>query len=519
MLNKYNTNPIAFKIGNNVALLYELKYDLSKERFKIEVKNKNDEILFKKQFITLIDIISIKVDLDSEYFVNYYSEDDVLLLKDKVVIRDNNLFYSKMKSVVKKEIYKHSDRKEINKKYHVEMIKSCNHDNIAKMYVKKQISNILSKSFELEESDITKFIELLYADIFGLGIVQPLDEDKSISEIKVNVIDIEGTLNTKIIYIKENKEYILDKSFNTLKDVITVFNRVLSGTGKQLNSNDGSNIESDRPNKDRITITIPPFSKNYSLNIRRFENFTPDANNMRKVGTINEELEELFKILVEGYANIGIGGKMGVGKTSLINYLLSLTNKDDRKCVISTVDEIEFKKVLKDHDILIYNVNDKDKDGFAKAFLKAFRSHSSRIIVPEARHTEFKDIVKSCIQNKGNIFTAHATTNEDFLNACVDMYNYDGTFSDLDFLKNKIAKALDIFIIMHVVDKKIRVKSISEILTKDGNFAGFNTLYYWEFDKENPKNGRYVRTYNKLSDDFRQNLNENGVPLKLLNKW
>ena len=121
---------------------------------------------------------------------------------------------------------------------------------------------------------------------------------------------------------------------------------------------------------------------------------------MKKSGTINDELYELLGLLVKGKANIGIGGEMGTGKTTMINYLLSYTEKSERKCVIASVVETDINRVLKGHDILLLTVDDNKGFTFGKLMKASLRTTSSRVIVPESRGEEFRQIYEANLKPK-----------------------------------------------------------------------------------------------------------------------
>lgn len=514
-MNKYNPNPIVFKINNKIIELLELKIDYRKKPFIIEIISTDDDsIVYSKSIVKSNNIISLNVS-PGKYKVNYYDLNNSFLFFDILDINETDNLYKKALNVVLKEI--DNVGKESNKTYHLNMIRSCNYDDKARAYIENRISNILKAYFSLNQEILVKISKRIFGDIYGLGILQELDDDKSIAEIMVNVLK-GNKLSTKIYYIKDSKKYEYNKEFKSIEEVLTVFGRVISGTNKELNSGEFSSIEVSRPNKDRVSITIPNFSENYSLNIRRFENFIPNKESMIKSGTINEYIDEYIDVFIEGEFNIGIGGKMGTGKSTMINYMLSKTDPMERKVVISSVNETDIKRTLLNHDVLIYNVDEQNGFTFTEAFTKSLRSTSNRIVVPEARSKEFREVYKACIQTSGNLFTAHATNPDDFLNACVDMYNYDGTYKDVKSLRSKIAKGIDIIFIMQVTDNRIRIKSICEVIICDENYIELNELVKWVFDKNNPTNGKYIRTGNKISDLGKQRLNENGVPMyKLIN--
>ena len=143
---------------------------------------------------------------------------------------------------------------------------------------------------------------------------------------------------------------------------------------------------------------------------------------MHESGTVNEEIEDLLKLMVKGKANIGIGGGMGTGKTTFINYLLSFTDPMERKTVLASVPEMSTDKVLKGHDVVILNVDESRGFTFDAHMRLALRTTADRIVIPESRGQEFKQVYEANLKTQGNMFTAHAKDDTSFFDMCVNMY-------------------------------------------------------------------------------------------------
>ena len=159
------------------------------------------------------------------------------------------------------------------------------------------------------------------------------------------------------------------------------------------------------------------------------------------------------------------------------------------------------------------NVNEIKGFTFDKLLRTSLRTTADRVIIPESRGEEFRQVYEANLKTKGNMFTAHALDDYSFLDMCVDMYA-NGRSMNVDSLRNKICKALDIVIVMRKVGNGIRIKSISEVVVDDKqHFERMNLLYYWESDPEDSTKGEYRRTENRLTDAIKTRMNEYGVPM------
>lgn len=523
-MGKFTPNPIIITQNDKPYKFLFLKYDVNEVDFIVEIKRKNNELLAKEQ-VSISKVIKIEK-TDDEIILIYRDPKGFKLHEELVNISKNDLdtkeaktesVYDKLTNLIKTKM-DFPDGSEEEVKIHTEMLKKVSVDKKARIYITSKVRQILIGSGLLNYNEIEEYTYKLYSNLYGMGILQKLDDDVEVGEIMVNATTF-PEFKADIYYIKNGIKYEHDESFSNLDELVQVFSRCIEFNKKELNSLENALIEATRENKDRVNIIIPEASENYIMNIRKFSNFIPNLDNMKKYGTVNSEIDELFNVLVQGKANIGIGGEMGTGKTTLINYLLTYTKPIERKVVIASVSETDVERVLKGHDVVILNVNEEKGFTFEKLMKASLRTTASRVIVPESRGSEFKQIYEANLKTKGNMFTAHALDDYSFLDICVDMYLSSGTSQNenSEHIKNKLAKSIDIIVIMKKVDDKIRIKSISEIvLDEKKQFESMNVLYEWKINPENPSEGHYQKTGNKISEQLKQRLNENGVPYGVL---
>lgn len=518
----YTSNPIVVRKNGKIIDLIELEIDCDIKPFKLEIYS-NDKLKFKGN-INLSSLITLKDDTGDFKFVYKDVKTNEVILEKTIHVGKNNLeieiesddLTTKLENIVK-SVMDSPQGTEEEVSMHTEMLKKALIDKNARIYVTSKIRQIIVQSNLVKGKAIEEQVYKIYSNLYGMGIIQELDDDLEIGEIMVNATTF-PTFKSSIYYIKNGVKYKYNKGFTNLSELKQVFSRSVEFNNKELNAIDNSIVEATRENKDRVNIIIPTASDNYILNIRKFSNFIPDETNMKLSGTVDDYMDRLFRVLVQGKANIGVGGAMGTGKTTIINFLLTYTDPMERKVVIASVNETDIDRVLKGHDICVFNVDEEKKFTFEKLMRASLRTTASRVVIPESRGSEFRQIYEANLKTKGNMFTAHAHDDYSFLEVCCDMYAGDNAVSGdgAIFLKNKISKSLDIIIIMRKVGDKIRVKSISEVVTKDNKFEKMNCLYKWVFDPEKPLEGKYERTDKRLSNEIKSRLNENGVPLSLM---
>lgn len=513
-------NPIVVKKQGKKYKLLELKREMGRE-FQILEMFDNDGKPLGRHDVESAPRLSVDGELGIIKLVyltkdnSYVDEERIELLKADertYQLTDAEKKYNDIK-VRLQEVMERPDGtpKEIEK--HTELLKETTVQESARKYVLSKIRKYLATWNVVKRQELESYAYKLYADLYGMGALQELDDDEEIGEIMVNAVTF-PEFSCDVYFIKNGVKHKYDKTFSNLSELEKVFDRVIYFSKRERNQVDNAIIEAIRPNRDRVNMVTPFASDNWLLNIRKFTNFIPNLQMMKKSGTVDPFIDELMDVLVRGKANIGIGGAMGTGKTTFINFLLTYTPPLERKVVIASVAETDVDRVLKGHDVGVFNVDEERGFTFDKLLRTSLRTTAKRVIIPESRGGEFKQLYEANLKTRGNMFTAHALDDESFMEMCVDMYmsSPDAGSESSVHIKNKLTKGIDIVLIMRTVGDTIRIKSISEVLVNNkGEYAGMSPLYIWYFDPENPSAGHYQRTDNRLSARMKSILNENGV--------
>lgn len=509
---------------------YELlEYDLIplKEFDELHIKNTDEELL---RLVTKDELKTLSIPFEWGVIeLHYYFEDEFithsvvdLTESSQQTLTTSDMIddYDRILDLIRHEM--DSPKGTAAEVAHqTQMLNQCLVSEAARQFILAKIRNVLIRNQKINSEDVDRFSYDIFAELYGLGPIQSLDDDPEIGEIMVNAIQF-PEFKCDIYYIKNHKKYRHTENFKNISEVERVFNNCIAFENKQLNAVDNAIVEANRPNKDRVNILIPDATEGWTLNIRKFSCFVPDKESMKKVGTIDDFIDSLFEILVKGKANIGIGGPMGTGKTTMINYMLTYTPPSERKMVIASVSETDVERVLKGHDIIIGKVDEEKGFTFAKLLKASLRTTSDRVIIPESRGEEFKELYEANLKTKGNMFTAHAIDAKGFMEACVDMYlsNPNVSGESAENIRNKLVNGIDIIIMMRLVGNKIRIKSISEVTAdEEGRYDKIVPLYEFVFDPENPLDGYYQRTEYRLSEKIKTRLNEMGIPSSTLNEF
>lgn len=515
-------NPIIVKKEGRKYKVLELKREAGKDFQILEMYDLHGKPLGRYD-VRVDELLSVDGELEHVKFVylladkSYVDEEIVELLKSEerdTFLTPEQIRFEDIKSRILLMMERpEGTQTEIAK--HTELLKEATISIGARQYVLSKIRKQLMLWDVVSRQELESYAYKVFSDLYGMGVLQELDDDEDVGEIMVNAVTF-PEFRADVYYIKRGLKYKYDRTFRNLSELEKVFDRVIYFSKKERNNVENAIIESTRPNRDRVNMVTPNASDNWLLNIRKFTNFVPNMQMMKKSGTVDSFIDRLMGVLVRGKANIGVGGAMGTGKTTYINFALTYTDPLERKVVIASVSETDVDRVLKGHDVGVFNVDEERGFTFDKLLRTSLRTTADRVIIPESRGGEFKQLYEANLKTRGNMFTAHALDDESFMEMCVDMYMSSpeaGSESSLH-IKNKLTKGIDIVIIMRKVGNSIRIKSISEVMVnKQAEYAGMNQLYTWTFDPEDPLAGEYARTDNRISPRLKNLLNENGVPL------
>lgn len=370
-------------------------------------------------------------------------------------------------------------------------------DRNAQTQVKYKISQIIKQSKLIKkDDDIDMIVEQIYRDNYGLGAIDDLIADKSINEIWVNGFD-------NILIDKGGLVQKLDRRFKSDEEVIRVMNQMLQYDKKFINTQEPT-IESKLIDGSRITFIIPPVGSCPYMNIRKFQAFEVNEENMLKTGTINKEILEALKIYVKGRANILIIGETGGGKTSFLKYLCDYISPKLRIGTIESNFELKLKDKYPERDIFEYEEHEELGRTLGFLFRLCLRSSPKIIILGEIRGSEEgEQYINACRRgHPGSLATIHTNLPETAIPDLIDIIVEDGKKRDPALLKYRISNAIDIIIQLHGFEEtgEKKVVNISEVvpLNENGDYE-INNLF--KYNTKTKKFEKHNRVRNKILID------------------
>jgi pilus assembly protein CpaF len=340
-------------------------------------------------------------------------------------------------------------------------------------------------------------INRLINEVFGFGIIQPLLDDESITEIMIN--------GPKEVYVERNgKIELTDLKFDSYDQILQIIDRIVSPLRRRIDESSPI-VDARLPDGSRINAVIPPISvKSPTLTVRKFKETILDYESLINLGTLSQEMSTLIDSLVKARVNILISGGTGSGKTTLLNVCSTSIPKDER--IITIEDSIELK-LHQPHVVSLEarppNIEGKGEVTIRNIVINSLRMRPDRIIVGEVRGPEAFDMLQAMnTGHDGSLSTIHANSPKDVISRLISMVFMAGVDMPVAVLREMIFSAIEVIIqTSRFRDGSRKITSISELTSLENGEIIMHDIYNFNFeniDQNGKVNGKYV--YNGISE-------------------
>ena len=305
-----------------------------------------------------------------------------------------------------------------------------------------------------------QLIEEVSHELFGLGPLEPLLADQTISDILVNSPN-------KVFIERGGKLERANIAFNDNDHVIRVIERIVSSIGRRIDEASPM-VDARLSDGSRVNAVIPPIALDGPLlSIRRFGKVPLRMSALIEIGTLPFEVAEMFKMCVRARLNILISGGTGAGKTTLLNALSAFIPEDER--IVTIEDSAEL--LLQQSHVVRMETRPNNIEGRGEITQRdlvknALRMRPDRIVIGEVRGSEAIDMLQAMnTGHDGSLTTIHANTPRDSLTRIETMIQMSGIRISELAMRQQIASAINLVIqIARLSDGTRRITSISEIV-------------------------------------------------------
>ena len=321
-----------------------------------------------------------------------------------------------------------------------------------------------------------RLVSEVHDELFGLGPLEPLLADGSISDILVN--------SYANIYIERRGK--LEKTAISFKDdehLRRVIERIVSTVGRRIDEAQPM-VDARLQDGSRVNAIIPPLAIDGPvLSIRRFGTDPLRMPALIQNGALTREVAVLFEMCVRARLNIIISGGTGAGKTTLLNAMSAFIPPDERVVTIEDSAELQMQQP---HVVRLEtrppNIEGKGEVTQRDLVKNALRMRPDRIIVGEVRGGEAIDMLQAMnTGHDGSLTTIHANTSRDALARLETMIQMTGMRLSDKAMRQQIASAVNLVIqVARLTDGTRRIVSISEITGMEGETISMQEIFQFE---------------------------------------
>ena len=335
---------------------------------------------------------------------------------------------------------------------------------------------IKDNPFAIPLGDRERLVEELISEILGLGPIEPLLKDPSVTEVMVNGPDS--------IYIeRKGRLQKTDVRFRNTEHLMHIIDRIVTAVGRRVDESSPM-VDARLADGSRVNVIIPPLSlTGPCVTIRKFSKDVLTVDKMIEFGSFDQRMAEFLEDCVKGRLNIVVSGGTGSGKTTLLNVLSSYVPATERIVTLEDSAELQLKQ---DHVVTLEtrppNIEGEGEVTMRDLVRNALRMRPDRIIVGECRTGEALDMLQAMnTGHDGSMTTAHANSARDALSRLETMVLMSGMELPLRAIRSQIASAVDIIVqIARFRDGSRKIINIAEVTGMEGDIITLQDLFYFE---------------------------------------
>jgi len=328
----------------------------------------------------------------------------------------------------------------------------------------------------LSRPERARLFEQITAEILGLGPLQVLLEDDTVTEVMVN--------GAKNIYIeRKGKIHRVPVTFESNEHVMRIIDRIVAPLGRRIDES-SPYVDARLADGSRVNAVIPPISLiGPTLTIRKFSKIPITLEQMIQFGTLTAESIQFIKACVEARLNIVISGGTGSGKTTLLNVLSGFIPSDERIITIENAAELQLRQ---EHVVTLEsrppNIEGRGEITIRNLVVNALRMRPDRIIVGEIRDDAALDMLQAMnTGHDGSMTTLHSNSPRDTLSRLETMTLMAGMDLPVRAIREQVSSAIDM--IVHesrMRDGSRKVVNITEVSGMEGEIITTTDLFVFE---------------------------------------
>jgi len=383
------------------------------------------------------------------------------------------------------------DYRSLKTKLHTQALEEVDVENLYRLHetvARERVGAALRDMIQRERMALTSLerdhiVTEVLDELFGLGPLEPLMADTSVSDILVN--------GPGKIYVE--RRGILERTdtrFDDDKHLMRIIDRIVSRVGRRIDESSPM-VDARLPDGSRVNAIIPPLALDGpSLSIRRFPKDRLDVEGLVAHDSMNRHMVDLLEGCVKGKLNVLISGGTGAGKTTLLNVLSSFISPNERIVTIEDAAELQLRQ---EHVVRLEtrppNIEGQGAVRQRQLVINALRMRPDRIVVGEVRGEEAVDMLQAMnTGHDGSLTTIHANTPRDALARIETMVASAGLNLPDRAVRWQIASAINVIVqASRLSDGTRKVVSITEVTGMEMDTITVQDIFVFERQGVDPK--------------------------------
>ena len=380
-----------------------------------------------------------------------------------------------------------------------------------KIEMEKIIAELLVETeIPLNTTERKRLISDVIDEVLGLGPIEPLLKDPTVSDILVNTynkvfVERHGILEETVVKFKDNKH------------LLRIIDRIVSAVGRRIDESSPT-VDARLLDGSRVHAVIPPIAVDGPLlSIRKFAKVPFTMERLIENGSITPEISELLGAIVQSRLQVLISGGTGSGKTTMLNAMSTYISNRERIVTIEDAAELQLQQIhVARMETRPPNVEGKGEIPQRELVRNALRMRPDRIIVGEVRGAEAFDMLQAMnTGHDGSMTTIHANTPRDALSRLEQMIGMTGIDLPTTSMRAQVASAINVVIqLSRLSDGTRRLVSLQEITGMEGDVISMQEIFgYHQMGIED--NGKVIGEFRAtgIRPSFADHVESRGIHL------
>jgi pilus assembly protein CpaF len=360
-------------------------------------------------------------------------------------------------------------------KLNLDRITQANREDVRREVSQLLESLVLGESAPLNLQERERVVQEVLDEVFGLGPLEPLLTDPTVSDILVNTY--------KRVYVE--RKGLLELTPVQFRDdvhLMGIIDRIVSAIGRRVDESSPM-VDARLADGSRVNAIIPPLSVDGPvLSIRRFGRDRLTSDDLLNNNSLTPPMLELLRGCVKARLNVLISGGTGAGKTTFLNVLSSYISNRER---IVTIEDAAELLLNQEHVVRLEtrppNIEGKGAIYQRQLVINALRMRPDRILVGEVRGEEALDMLQAMnTGHDGSLTTIHANTPRDALGRLETMVAMANLNLPESAIRRQIASAIDVVVqVSRMSDGTRKVVSVAEITGMEGNIVTMQDIFMY----------------------------------------